>query len=102
MSLNVPDAMFFAGIDWAAEPSAVCVLDAAGRIAAEFTIAHSADGIASLIRRLARFGVPADIPVAIERPKRPTGGSPGGRAPRGAGQAECDQDLAGRRGALWR
>jgi transposase len=68
VSLNVPDAMFFAGIDWAAETHAVCVLDAAGRIAAEFTIAHSADGIASLIRRLARFGVPADIPVAIERP----------------------------------
>jgi hypothetical protein len=32
----------------------VCVLDAAGRIAAEFTIGHSADGIATLIRRLAR------------------------------------------------
>jgi transposase len=46
----------------------VCVLDAAGKIAAQFTIAHSAEGIASLVRRLARYGDPADLPVAIERP----------------------------------
>ena len=46
----------------------MCVVDAAGAIVAEFTIEHSADGIAVLIRRLARFGDPADVPVAIERP----------------------------------
>src|ERR1017187_3096789 len=43
-------------------------MDAAGKIAAEFTIGHSADGIATLIRRLARYGDPGDLPVAIERP----------------------------------
>jgi transposase len=43
-------------------------MDAAGKIAAQFTVAHSADGIAGLTRRLARFGDPADVPVAIERP----------------------------------
>ena len=43
-------------------------MDAAGLIVAEFTIEHSADGIATLIRRLARYGVPGDMPVAIERP----------------------------------
>jgi transposase len=43
-------------------------MDAAGKIAAEFTIEHSADGIAALIRRLARYGAPGDLPVAIERP----------------------------------
>jgi transposase len=64
----LPDALFFTGIDWAAEAHAVCVLDAAGKIAAEFTIEHSADGIATLARRLARYGAPGDLPVAIERP----------------------------------
>src|SRR5947207_15436425 len=43
-------------------------MDAAGKIAAEFTIEHSAEGIAALIRRLARYGDPAGMPVGIERP----------------------------------
>jgi len=67
-SFALPDALFFTGIDWAAETHAVCVMDAAGKIAAGFTIEHSADGIATLIRRLARYGDPGDTPVAIERP----------------------------------
>ena len=46
----------------------MCVINAAGEIIAEFTIAHSADGITGLIRRLARYGDPAAIPIAIERP----------------------------------
>jgi transposase len=64
----LPDALFFTGIDWAAETHAVCVTDAGGKIAAEFTIEHSADGIAALARRLARYGEAGDVPVAIERP----------------------------------
>jgi transposase len=68
VSFALPEALFFTGIDWAAEVHAVCVMDAAGKIAAEFTIEHSADGIAALIRRLARYGEPGGIPVAIERP----------------------------------
>jgi transposase len=68
MPLAVPEARVFTGIDWASAEHAVCVLDAAGKIAARFTIAHSAEGIASLVRRLARYGDPADLPVAIERP----------------------------------
>jgi transposase len=68
LSLVLPEAQFFAGIDWAAEVHAVCVTDSAGKIAAQFTAAHSADGIAGLARRLARFGDPAGLPVAIERP----------------------------------
>src|SRR5712672_944041 len=43
-------------------------MDPAGKIIAEFVIEHSADGIATLIRRLARYGVAGDMPVAIERP----------------------------------
>jgi transposase len=68
LSLALPEALFFTGIDWAAATHAVCVMDAAGKIIAEFTIEHSADGIATLVRRLARYGEPASIPVAIERP----------------------------------
>ena len=68
MPFALPDALFFTGIDWAAETHAVCVLDAAGKIAAEFVIEHSADGIATLIRRLARYGEAGEMPVAIERP----------------------------------
>jgi len=68
MSLALPEALVFTGIDWASAEHAVCVLDAAGKIAAQFTIEHSAEGIALLVRRLARYGDPADLPVAIERP----------------------------------
>jgi transposase len=68
LSLAVPQAVFYAGIDWAAETHAVCVLDAAGKVADRFTIAHSADGLGRLVRRLAGLGNPGDIPVAIERP----------------------------------
>jgi transposase len=68
MPLALPEAQFFTGIDWASAEHAVCVMDAAGKITAQFTIAHSAEGITSLVRRLARYGDPADLPVAIERP----------------------------------
>jgi len=68
VSLALPEALFFTGIDWATETHSVCVADAGGKITTEFTIEHSADGIATLIRRLARYGAPGDMPVAIERP----------------------------------
>jgi transposase len=68
VSFALPEALFFTGIDWASEIHAVCVLDAAGMIVAEFVIEHSADGIATLTRRLARYGDPGQVPVAIERP----------------------------------
>jgi transposase len=67
-SFALPDALFFTGIDWAAETHAICVMQAGGKIAAQFTIEHSADGITALLRRLARYGDPASLPVAIERP----------------------------------
>jgi transposase len=68
MSLPVPGAVFFTGIDWASEAHAVCVMNAAGLVVARFTIAHSAEGLDKLIRKLAGLGDPADMPVAIERP----------------------------------
>ncbi|UQX09881.1 IS110 family transposase [Candidatus Mycobacterium methanotrophicum] len=66
MSLAVVAALFFVGIDWAAESHAVCVLDQAGKVVARFTIAHSADGIATLVRRLAKYAEAEDIPIAAE------------------------------------
>jgi transposase len=63
------EALFYVGIDWAAENHAVCVLDDRGRVAGAFTIAHTADGFADLARRLARLsGDASQVPVAIERP----------------------------------
>lgn len=68
MSFALPEAQVFTGVDWAAENHAVCVMNAAGKIVAQFTAGHSAAGIAMLIHRLAKFGDPGDVPVAIERP----------------------------------
>ncbi len=68
MSVALPPAQFFAGLDWAAEVHAVCVMDHAGKIVDRFTIAHTADGIAMLIRRLAKLADAADVQIGIERP----------------------------------
>jgi transposase len=68
LSLSVPGAAFYVGIDWAAETHAVCVMDTAGKVVARFTVAHSAAGLGKLMHRLAGLGDPADMPVAIERP----------------------------------
>jgi transposase len=68
LSLSVPQAVFFTGIDWAARTHAVCVMDRSGKVVARFTIAHSAEGLARLARKLAGLGDPAGMPVAIERP----------------------------------
>jgi transposase len=68
VSFALPEALFFTGVDWAAETHAVCVLDAAGKVVAGFTVEHSAEGIAALVRRLAGYGEAGGMPVAIERP----------------------------------
>jgi transposase len=68
VSLDPAQLLIYVGLDWAAEIHAVCVLDHAGRQLTAFTVEHSRDGIASLIRRLAKYGDPADIQVGIERP----------------------------------
>ena len=57
----------FGGIDWATEEHAVSVIAADGRTH-RTTIAHSRDGFDRLVGWLTRFGDPADLPVAIERP----------------------------------
>lgn len=67
MSEESPDVVYV-GLDWAALVHAVCVMTAAGKVLAQFTIEHTADGIASLIRRLAAYGDPEVVQVGIERP----------------------------------
>jgi transposase len=67
--LSLPESLFYVGVDWAAETHAVCVLDAAGKVKSQFTIAHTADGFTDLLRRLGKLSAdPMDVPVAIERP----------------------------------
>lgn len=68
MSLSVGEAAYYVGVDWAAESHSVCVLDQGGKKTTAFTITHSAEGFADLIRRLGRLGEAETVPVAIERP----------------------------------
>lgn len=56
----------FAGLDWATAVHAVCIVDATGRVLERFTVNHDRDGLAQLLRRLARYG--ARVRIAIERP----------------------------------
>ena len=58
----------FGGVDWATDAHAVCVVDGQGRAIAEFEVAHTADGLAELCRRIERAGARR---VAIERPDGP-------------------------------
>ena len=59
-------AEVFVGLDWAVHTHAVCVIDAAGGVLERLEVTHDRDGLAELMRRLARFG--AQVRVAIERP----------------------------------
>ena len=59
---------FYVGIDWATEAHAVAVLDRTGRIRWQASVAHSAAGLAELVRRLKRLAPPAQIRIALERP----------------------------------
>jgi transposase len=56
----------FCGLDWATRTHAVCIIDTAGRVLERFEIEHDRDGLAELLRRLARYG--ARVRIAIERP----------------------------------
>jgi transposase len=56
---------FFAGLDWASQSHAVCIIDDHGNIRERVEIAHSAAGLAQLQRYLVRYQHPH---IAIERP----------------------------------
>ena len=58
----------FGGVDWATDAHAVAVVDASGQAVVEFDVAHTADGLSDLCRRLRKAKVQR---VAIERPDGP-------------------------------
>lgn len=60
--------MLFAGIDWACKEHAVTVSAADTDRCHRTTVKHTAEGFDRLAAWLARFGGPAELPVAIERP----------------------------------
>ena len=59
---------YYVGCDWASTAHQICVINAHGQIVWQNVVPHTAEGCAALRRRLQRFGAPADVPVAIERP----------------------------------
>lgn len=63
---NDSSGAVFVGLDWAVHTHAVCVIDAAGSMLDRFEAAHDRDGLAALMRRLARHGT--RLRIAIERP----------------------------------
>jgi transposase len=59
---------YFVGLDWAAREHAVCVIDGRGAVVEQFTVRHTAVGMADLVARLAKVAAPDQLRVAIERP----------------------------------
>lgn len=59
---------FCVGLDWASREHAVCAIDAKGAIQAQFTIEHSAEGMAKLATQLRKLAPPDKLAIAIERP----------------------------------
>jgi transposase len=59
--------VLWAGVDWADEEHQVCVVDTAGKVVEAFAIAHQAEALAGLARRLRALGQVAG--VAIETPR---------------------------------
>ncbi len=58
----------YAGVDWATDAHAVCVVGENGQVIVEFDVAHTADGLAELCRQVNKAGAKR---VAIERPDGP-------------------------------
>jgi hypothetical protein len=59
---------YFVGLDWAKLKHAVCVIDEDGEIIMRLAVDHTAEGLARLVLALRRFGDPAELGIAIERP----------------------------------
>lgn len=55
----------FAGLDWASQTHAMCVIDERGAVRKQWEAAHTADGLADLLRQLRALRVER---LAIERP----------------------------------
>lgn len=55
----------FAGLDWASQTHAVCVIDEQASVCKQWEVSHDADGLRELTRQLRCLGV---VRIAIERP----------------------------------
>ncbi len=62
--LGTPPGGVTAGIDWASSDHAVCVVGASGEVVSRFSVEHTAEGLKTLVQRLARARA---CEVAIER-----------------------------------
>ena len=58
----------YAGIDWASQKHAVCVIDSGGAIVDQFDVTHDRDGLEQALRRLRRSACEELVPIALERP----------------------------------
>ena len=56
----------FVGWDWASTAHDVTVIDSAGELVHRMAIPHTEDGIARAVAKLADYGDPGELPVAIE------------------------------------
>ncbi|MEV0752473.1 IS110 family transposase [Streptosporangium sp. NPDC050280] len=61
--------MHTVGWDWGSQRHAVTVLDESGATTQRWNLSHTEDGITTTLRRLAAYGDPAQLPVAIETSK---------------------------------
>lgn len=61
----------YAGLDWASEIHAVCVIDEAGEVRERLRVPHTRLGLGELVSRLARHADPAELPVGVERSDGP-------------------------------
>jgi transposase len=59
---------FHGGLDWGGTAHAVRVVDGAGQVVARIEARHDAAGLADMLARLRKIAVPAELPIAIERP----------------------------------
>ncbi len=59
---------YFVGIDWGCAEHAACVLDDKGQVVLSLAVKHTAEGLAALVKALARIAEPAQMSVAVERP----------------------------------
>jgi transposase len=59
---------YFVGVDWASLAHAVCVIDEGGQIVMRVAVDHTSEGLNKLVEALRRFGDPAELGIAIERP----------------------------------
>jgi len=59
---------FFAGLDWAANEHAVCIVDERGDVKLRLVVKHTEEGLAGAVTTLRRFAEHEPLRVAIERP----------------------------------